>query len=55
MEVGGTKKDMRSWLGDGACDLPLRYNGERPGVYAVAVATDQGEAVIRRTAVTQPE
>lgn len=54
MEVGGTEEDMRAWLGDGALDLPLKYNGERPGVYAVAVATDEGEVVVRRTAVTGP-
>ncbi|MES4902001.1 MULTISPECIES: VOC family protein [unclassified Streptomyces] len=54
MEVGGTEADMRAWLGDGAADLPLRYNGGRPGLYAVAVATDEGEVVIRRTAVTEP-
>ncbi|MEU5642625.1 VOC family protein [Streptomyces milbemycinicus] len=54
MEVGGTEADMRAWLGDGAADLPLKYNGGRPGLYAVAVATDEGEVVIRRTAVTEP-
>ncbi|MBB5157003.1 VOC family protein [Saccharopolyspora phatthalungensis] len=52
MEVGGTEQDMRQWLGDGVDQLPLKYNGDRPGLYAVAVGTPSGEIVIRRPAVT---
>ncbi|MGW4587697.1 VOC family protein [Amycolatopsis thermoflava] len=55
MEVGGTREDMVAWLGPEAAGLPLRYNGDRPGLYAVAVTTADGEIVIRRTAITQPE
>jgi hypothetical protein len=52
MEVGGTQQDMIGWLGEEAKNLPLTYNGERPGLYAVAINAPDGEIVIRRTAVT---
>ncbi|MBL1119617.1 VOC family protein [Streptomyces sp. 110] len=52
MEVGGKEEDMVHWVGDEARNLPLAYNGERPGLYAVAIGTPQGEIVIRRPAVT---
>jgi hypothetical protein len=49
MEVGGTRGDMAAWIGESAASsMPLDYNGRMPGLYAVAVRTDQGEVVIRR-------
>ena len=52
MEVGGTEDAMRRWLGDDVDHLPLKYNGDRPGLHAVAVDSPAGEIVIRRPAVT---
>lgn len=43
-EVGGTQQDMVHWLGDEAKNLPLNYNGERPGLYAVAIDTPRGRS-----------
>jgi hypothetical protein len=49
MEVGGTRADMAGWIGDSAAsNMPLEYNGKTPGLYAVAVNTDQGQVIIRR-------
>jgi hypothetical protein len=48
IEVGGTVEEMSDWLGQRADSLPLRFNGDVPGLYAVAVKTDPGEIVIRR-------
>lgn len=53
MEVGGTERDMREWLGSGVDDLPLRFNHRPHGVYAVAVRSspEEHEIVIRRRPV----
>jgi Glyoxalase-like domain len=48
MEVGGSAEEMSDWLGQRADTLALRFNGDVPGLYAVAVKTDTGEIVIRR-------
>ncbi|WP_051573149.1 MFS transporter [Streptomyces sp. PRh5] len=42
MEVGGEEEDMVHWVDDEARNLPLTYNGERPGLYAVAIDTPRG-------------
>lgn len=48
MELGGEEGELRAWIGDGVDDLPLRFVGGTPGIKAVAVATVNGEIVIRR-------
>jgi Glyoxalase-like domain len=48
MEVGGTAEEMSDWLGQRADTLALKFNGDAPGLYAVAIKTDAGEVVIRR-------
>jgi hypothetical protein len=54
LEVGGTDEQMRNWLGTVPhASFPLRFNGKRPGLYAVAVSTDGGEVVIRRPSVNE--
>jgi hypothetical protein len=55
MEVGGSRADMAAWIGDSAASsMPLDYNGKKPGLYAVAVKTEQGELVIRRRNYLEP-
>ncbi len=53
MEVGGSEKAMSDWLGIPATSLPLRFNGKAPGLYAVAVKTERGEAVIRLRSINE--
>lgn len=53
MEVGGTAQDLRDYLGEEVDALPLRFNGDRPGLYAMGVNTPDGEVEIRRTAVSR--
>jgi len=53
MEVGGTAQDLRDYLGEEIDALPLRFNGGRPGLYAMGVSTSGGEVEIRRTAVSR--
>jgi hypothetical protein len=50
LEVGGTREAMLEWLGHAALTSMLRFNGLSPGLYAVAIHTNQGEVVIRRPA-----
>lgn len=52
IEVGGAQAAMHAWTGLAPGVLPLRFNGGPPGVYAVAVNTDQGEVVVRRRPAT---
>jgi hypothetical protein len=55
MEIGGTRADLAAWIGDSAAaGMPLEYNGKTPGLYAVAVKTEQGELVIRRRNALEP-
>lgn len=51
MELGGCADAMSDWLGVDATRLGLRFNGDAPGLYAVAVQTSRGEQVIRRPPV----
>jgi len=48
IELGGSKPQFRDWIGDGMSDLPLRFVTEEPGLRAVTIETNVGEAVIRR-------
>jgi Glyoxalase-like domain len=49
IELGGTEKEMSDWIGIPVSSLPLKFNGQAKGVYAVAVKTEHaGEIVIRR-------
>ncbi len=50
IEVGGTADQLESWFKGmlRAKDYPIHFNGETPGIYAIAVATSKGEVVIRR-------
>jgi hypothetical protein len=50
---GGTAQDLRDYLGEEIDALPLRFNGDRPGLYAMGVSTSDGEVEIRRTAVSR--
>ena len=55
MEVGGSRAEMASWLGDDAAsNMPLQYNGKAPGIYALAVNTDHGQVVIQRRSLLEP-
>ncbi len=51
VEVGGTETEMTRWLGMPASNLPLRFNGRRLGIHAIAVNRDNGEIVIRRNRI----
>ena len=52
MEMGGTRAQMQQWLGQNPDDLHMKFNGRSPGLYAIGVATDAGETVIRRPSAT---
>jgi hypothetical protein len=52
MEMGGTKAQMQQWLGQNPDDLHMKFNGKSAGLYAIGVATDAGEVVIRRPSAT---
>lgn len=53
VEVGGSETDLAAWLGLPLTEMPLRYSGKAPGLYAVAVKTGKGEVVIRRKSVSE--
>jgi len=53
LEMGGTQDAMKNYLGQHPDTLNMKFNGKSPGLYAVAVATDMGEVVIRRPSATQ--
>jgi len=55
VEVGGTPRQFEDWFGGytKADDHPLRFNGKTPGLYAIAVNTDDGEIVIRRPTLNE--
>lgn len=50
IEVGGTAEALESWFKGmlKAKDYPIHFNGNAPGLYAIAVATSKGEVVIRK-------
>ena len=48
LELGGDEAEVRDFLGPEGEHLPLRFVGGAAGVRAVAIATDDGEIVIRR-------
>lgn len=48
MELGGSAEEMSDYLGVDATSLGLRFNGGKPGLHAMGIRTDNGEAVIRR-------
>ncbi len=48
IEMGGTKAEMRAWLGENPDDLAMTFNGKAPGVYAIGIKTDRGDVEIRR-------
>jgi len=48
IEIGGTKAEMQTWLGQNPDDLKMRFNGKAPGLYAIGVKTDGGDIEIRR-------
>ena len=50
IEIGGTAKELESWFKGmlKAKDHPIHFNGQTPGLYAIAVATSKGEVVIRQ-------
>lgn len=47
VEMGGTEKQMQDWIGVHPDELSIRCNGKAPGMYACAVATDDGDVEIR--------
>ena len=54
LEAGGTKTEWNDWLGIVPVDsFPIRFNGKKPGLYAVAVKTDEGDKIIRLPSITQ--
>ena len=54
IEVGGTEKAMYDWLDVRAGTFPFKFNGKRPGLYAVGVKTMKGsEIVIRRPSASE--
>jgi hypothetical protein len=55
VEVGGTARQFEEWFGGytQASDHPLRFNGKAPGLYALAVKTNDGEVVIRRPSLNE--
>jgi len=54
VEVGGTEKEMYEWLEVPAGSFPFKFNGKRPGLYAIGVrAMKGGEIVIRRPPATE--
>ena len=48
LELGGTAEEMSDWLGLPAEQLPVRFNGQAEGLYAVVVNTASGPVTIRR-------
>lgn len=48
LEIGGTSKELRHWLGDAADDLPIEYVGGPRGLRAVALNTAGGVITVRR-------
>ncbi len=54
IEVGGTEKAMYDWLDVPVGTFPFKFNGKRPGLYAIGVKTMKGgEIVIRRPSATE--
>jgi hypothetical protein len=47
LEMGGSEKRMQDWIGVHPDDLNIRCNGKAPGLYAVAVKTDDDDIVVR--------
>jgi hypothetical protein len=45
LEVGDDREELTSWLGPNS--LPLRFNTDPPGFYALAINSPSGEIVIR--------
>lgn len=54
IEMGGTKADMQSWLGQNPDDLGMTFNGKAPGLYAIGIKTDSGDVEIRRPPAAAP-
>jgi hypothetical protein len=52
MEMGGTKAQMQTWLGQNPDDLKMKFNGRAAGLYAIGIRTDAGEVEIRRPSAT---
>lgn len=52
IEMGGSKAQMQTWLGQNPDDLMMRFNGKAPGLYAIGVKTDAGDVEIRRPPAT---
>jgi hypothetical protein len=54
IEMGGTKAQMQTWLGQNPDDLTMQFNGKAPGLYAIGIKTDGGDIEIRRPAAAAP-
>ncbi len=52
IEMGGTKTQMQTWLGENPDDFKMTFNGKSPGVYAIGIKTDSGDVEIRRPPAT---
>ncbi|ATE66306.1 VOC family protein [Rhizorhabdus dicambivorans] len=54
IEVGGTVENFDAYFCGmtTAAEHPIRFNGQSPGLYAVAVNTPAGEKVIRRPSIS---
>jgi hypothetical protein len=53
LEMGGTPEAMAKWLGQSPDDFGMRFNGKKPGLYAIGIKTDKGIVELRRPSATQ--
>ena len=53
IEMGGDEDRMGKWLGQDPKTLGMRFNGKKPGLYAIGIKTNEGVVELRRPAVTQ--
>ena len=52
LEMGGTRTQMQTWLGENPDDFKMKFNGRSPGLYAIGIRTDAGDVEIRRPSAT---
>jgi hypothetical protein len=53
VEMGGDEDRMGKWLGQDPKTLGMRFNGKKPGLYAIGIKTDEGVIELRRPSVNQ--
>jgi hypothetical protein len=53
IEMGGDEDTMGKWLGQDPKTLGMRFNGKKPGLYAIGIRTDEGVIELRRPSANQ--